>query len=160
MNNVTIIAAIGKNKELGKNNDLIWHLKEDMLFFKENTTGKIIVMGINTFNSLPKLLPNRVHIVLTHQDINIDNVYICHNMYDLLSFIKSVNKEVMIIGGASIYKLFIDYANKMLLTEINKEEKDADTYFPSFDENNWNKTIIKEVEENNINYKHVRYLRK
>ena len=66
MNNITIIAAIGKNNELGKNNQLIWYLKEDMKYFKENTIGKHIVMGMNTFKSLPKKLENRYHIVLTH----------------------------------------------------------------------------------------------
>ena len=65
----SIIAAVGKNRELGKNNDLIWHLHEDMKFFKENTMGKPIVMGKKTLDSLPKLLPGRKHLVLTHQDI-------------------------------------------------------------------------------------------
>jgi len=63
MSKVTLIAAIGRNRELGKNNDLIWKIPEDLKFFKDNTIGKTIVMGINTFNSLPKLLPGRKHIV-------------------------------------------------------------------------------------------------
>lgn len=67
MTKIIIIAAIGKNGELGKNNNLIWHLKEDLKFFKEVTTNHIIVMGYNTFKSLPCLLPNRTHIVLTHR---------------------------------------------------------------------------------------------
>ena len=160
MNNITMIAAIGKNNELGKDNNLIWKLKEDMHFFKENTIGKPIVMGINTFNSLPKLLPHRKHIVLTHQNLKIDNVLIYHDMNELLNYINSKNEEIMIIGGASIYKLFLDYANKLLLTEIDDEEKNADVYFPNFNKNEWNYNIIKEVEEDNIKYKHVRYLRK
>lgn len=69
MSKLIIIAAIGKNNELGKDNDLIWTSKEDMKFFRETTTGHTIVMGRNTFDSLPKVLPNRTHIVLTGQDI-------------------------------------------------------------------------------------------
>ena len=69
MKDITLIAAIGKNRELGKNNDLIWHLPEDLKFFKEQTVNKPIVLGKNTLDSLPKLLPNRLHLLLTHQDI-------------------------------------------------------------------------------------------
>ena len=70
MVSIKIIAAIGKNNELGINNELIWHLKEDLKFFKEETMGHKIVMGYNTFLSLPKLLPGRTHIVLTHHEID------------------------------------------------------------------------------------------
>ena len=135
MNNLTIIAAIGKNNELGYKNGLIWRLKEDMKFFKENTIGKPIVMGRKTLESLPKLLPNRTHIVLTHQDIVIPGVIIIHSKEELFNLIK--DEEVMIIGGESIYKMFIDDVDKMLLTEIDKEYKDADAYFPEFNKDNW-----------------------
>ena len=69
MKNLSLIAAIGKNNELGKDNQLLWHLKEDMKFFREQTTGKTIVMGRNTFNSFKKPLPNRHHIVLSRSNI-------------------------------------------------------------------------------------------
>lgn len=160
MNNISIIAAIGKNNELGKNGKLIWHLKEDMKYFKENTIGKPIVMGINTFNSLPKLLENRKHIVLTHQNIEIPNVKIYHSKEELLSYLKYLRQEIMVIGGASIYRQFIDIADKLLLTEIDEVDKEADAYFPRFNKDNYNKEIIKNVKESNINYKFVRYLRK
>ena len=73
MKNITMIAAVGKNLELGKDNDLIWHFKEDMKFFKENTINKPIVMGMKTLESLPHLLPKRTHIVLTRQNKKLDN---------------------------------------------------------------------------------------
>ena len=155
-----MIAAIGKNNELGKDNDLIWHLKEDMQFFRENTIGKPIIMGLNTFYSLPHLLKDRQHIILTHREIDEDNIFVFHDIYKLLSFIEYYKDEVMVIGGASIYSQFIEYANKMLLTEIDQEDKDADVFFPCFNEEEWNKTILKEVNENNINYNHVKYVRK
>lgn len=161
MKNIILIAAIGKNNELGINNKLIWYLPNDLKFFKKQTMNKHIVMGINTFKSLPKLLPSRKHIVLTHQNIDLgENVLVFHNKNDLLEHIKNINEEVFIIGGAQIYKEFIEDADKLLLTEIDQEEKNADAYFPNFDKTNWNCQEIDSNEENNIKYKHLIYERK
>ena len=88
----------------------------------------IIVMGYNTFKSLPKLLPGRKHIILTHRDINSDGVQVFHNMEELLTYLNSLDEDVYIIGGASIYEQFIPYANELLLTEIDAECFDADVY--------------------------------
>ena len=160
MNNITLIAAIGKNRELGKNNDLIWDIPEDLKFFRENTDGKYIVMGLNTFNSLPKLLSNRKHIVLTHRDIELDpSVIIFNSIEELLVFIDGIDEEVMIIGGAMIYSQMIKYANKMLLTEID-DSMDADVYFPKFSLDDWEYELISEHNYDNINYSHVLYKRK
>ena len=161
MKNITMIAAIGKNRELGKNNDLIWHLKEDMKFFKDQTMGKPIVMGRKTFESLPKLLPGRKHIILTKQKLDVpEEVLLFHNKEGVLDYIKSYQEEVMIIGGASIYKEFLEDSNKLVLTEIDDEDKTADTYFPYFDKNEWLKEELSTEEENNIKYKHIIYTRK
>lgn len=160
MNNLFIIAAIGKNNELGKNNNLIWRLHEDMHFFKEHTIGKDIVMGRKTFESLPGLLPKRKHIVLTKSNISIPKVLIFHNKEDILYYASKQQNEIAIIGGSSIYKLFIDDVDKMLLTEIDDTCKDADVFFPEFNQDEWYKTILSEKEENNIKYKHTEYIRK
>lgn len=162
MKNVTIIAAIGKNRELGKNNDLIWHLPEDLKFFKENTLGKPIVMGLNTLYSLPRKLKDRQYIVLTNQEVELDDdIIIAKSMDELLDIIRKRDDEVMIIGGASIYKQMIEYADKMLLTEVDAECKDADVYFPDFDRNDWNSEVLSShVTEDNIPYKHLVYRRK
>lgn len=160
MKNLTIIAAIGKNGELGNNNELIWKIPEDMKFFKENTIGKYIVMGKNTLKSLPGLLLNRKHIVLTRKSAELDSeVIVFHNKEDLLNYIKSLDEEVMVIGGAQIYSLLIEYADKMLLTEIDATSE-ADVYFPEFNKEDWNSTILSEYEYQGINYKHVVYTRK
>lgn len=162
MKNITMIAAVGKNLELGKNNDLIWHFKEDMKFFKENTMGKPIVMGMNTLNSLPKLLPGRTHIVLTTKNnISLDEqIVVVHTIDELLNYIKKYGKEVMIIGGASVYKQMLEYSDKLILTEIDAEEKDADVYFPKFNKENWNSEEVGTHEENGIKFKHLVYTRK
>lgn len=160
MNNLTIIAAIGKNNELGYNNNLIWRFKEDMKFFKENTIGKTIVMGRKTLDSLPRLLPDRKHIVLTNQKIFIPGVTIIHSKEELFHLIEEYPQEIMIIGGASIYKLFIDDVDKMLLTEIEDEFPLADVYFPQIDQNKWNKKVLARKKENNISFSHIEYTKK
>lgn len=160
MSKITLIAAIGRERELGYNNDLIWRIPEDLKFFREKTMGKYIVMGMNTFKSLPKLLPGRRHIVLTHGDCNLDSsVIVIHSFDELLEYIDSLDEEVMIIGGASIYNLMIKYADKMLLTEVDKTS-DADVYFPYFSLNDWDMEIISSHQYEGIEYKHVSYTRK
>lgn len=160
MNRITLIAAIGKNRELGKNNDLIWSIPEDLKFFRENTVGKPIVMGLNTLNSLPRLLPNRRHIVLSHVKEDLDPaITVFYNLDDLLEYILSLDEEVMIIGGASIYGQFIDHADKMLLTEIN-EEAMADVYFPEFSYDDWDREVLSSHIHEDIEYNHVAYTRK
>ena len=158
MNTITIIAAIGKNNELGYKNDLIWHLPNDLKFFKEKTTGKTIVMGYNTFLSLPRLLPNRKHIVLSEKKI--EEVTTVNNLDDLIKLIKSIDEEVFIIGGASVYAQFANIADKMYLTEVDNEFDLADVYFPEINKTEWNITEIGSNEDNNIKYKHMEYRRK
>jgi dihydrofolate reductase len=160
MNTLTIIAAIGKNNELGYKNDLIWHLPDDLKFFKEKTTGKTIVMGYNTFLSLPRLLPNRRHIVLSANKLDIEGVESFTNLDELIEFIRKIDEEVFIIGGASIYKQFIDLVDKMYLTEVESEFKEADVYFPEFDKENWEREELLENENNNIKFKHIQYRKK
>jgi len=159
MKNITMIAAVGKNLELGKNNDLIWHFKEDMKFFREQTMGKPMVMGIKTLESLPKLLPGRKHIVLTSRNPELpEEVEVVHSIDELLERIVEY-PEVMIIGGASVYKQMLDYSDKLILTEVDAEA-DADVYFPKYNKDEWNSEFLGEHEENNIKYKHLVYTRK
>lgn len=152
---LSMIAAIGKNNELGKNNDLIWNIPNDLKFFKEKTIGKTVVMGANTFHSIGKPLPKRTNIVITHQ--NIDKVLIYRSIREFLMDYKNKTEEVFIIGGASIYKEFIDYASNLYLTEIDASDKEADTYFPKFNKQLYEKIILDENEENGIKYIHTLY---
>ena len=124
---ISIIAAVGKNNALGRGNDLIWHIKEDLKNFKDLTMGKYIVMGKNTYKSLPRHLEGRKYIVLSSSLDNIDDGMLFKDFNKLLEFVKNLDEEIMIIGGASIYKLFLPYANKLYLTEIDSEEQ-ADVY--------------------------------
>lgn len=161
MNNLSLIAAIGKNNELGKDNKLIWFLKEDLSFFRKYTINKTIIMGRNTYLSLPKVLDNRKHIVLTKQHLNVpENVYVYNDYTSLKRYINNTNEEMIVIGGSKIYSLFIDDVDTMLLTEIDDTCDMADTYFPFFDKKEWKQEIISSHEDNGIKYNHVKYLRR
>ena len=95
MKKINLIAAIGANNELGYNNDLIWHLKEDMKFFRNTTSGHPIVMGRKTFESLPRLLPNRTHLVLSHQSILNPEVKTFHSKDELDVYLDKLNEEIL-----------------------------------------------------------------
>ena len=160
MNNLNLIAAVGKNRELGKDNDLIWHLKEDLKYFKEKTNNNTIIMGRKCFESLPGLLPNRKHIIIiNNKDYIVNGALIMHNIEEVLEYVKNTDETCFIIGGAKIYEIFLPYCNNLYLTEID-DEKDADVYFPKFDKNMYNSEIVEENEENNIKYKMLVYRRK
>lgn len=156
---ISIIAAIGKNRELGRGNDLIWHIKEDLKNFKNLTMGKYIVMGKNTYESLPKHLEGRKYIVLSSSLSEIENGLLFNDFNKLLEFIKDVDEEVMIIGGASIYKLFLPFAYKLYLTEIDSEEK-ADVYFPDFNKEDYECNVVSTNEVDGLKYSFVIYERK
>lgn len=157
---ISIIAAIGENNELGKNNDLIWHLPNDLKFFKSVTTGKTVLMGRNTFWSLPKVLPNRTNIVITDMDEDYPEEVVIYNSIDaFLENYQNTEEEVFIIGGASIYGQFINIADKIYLTEIAATCEDAQVYFPQFDKNLYDREIVGQNEDNGISYKHVLYKR-
>lgn len=157
---LSLIAAIGKNNELGKDNNLIWHLPGDLKFFRETTMNKTIVMGYNTYLSLPKKLPGRKYIVLSFRDLDLDpDIDIYHSKEELFEAIKDCDDEIFIIGGASMYKQFLDDCEKLYLTEIDAESE-ADVYFPTFDKNNYEGQLVAEKEDNGIKYKHMIYRRK
>ncbi len=155
---ISIIAAIGKNKELGKDNNLIWHIKGDLAHFKELTMHKKIVMGASTYKSLPKKLEGREYIILSKSLSNIPDAVVYQSFDDLLAYLNTIDEEVMIIGGASIYKLFLPYAEVLYLTEI-EEESNADVYFPEFDKKDFTKTLSEEHVDDDIKYKFVTYVR-
>ena len=155
---INLIAAVGRNLELGKDNHLIWHIKEDLEFFKEKTMGKTIVMGIKTFESLPKMLPGRKHIVLSRKTTNFPKqVIVYKSLQELLEQLQE--QEIFVIGGEQIYTLFLEYATKIYLTEIEAEELKADAFFPKLKEEEWKKNILTDYQQP-MSYKHVEYIKK
>ncbi len=162
MNKLIIIAAIGKNNELGRGNDLIWHIKEDLKFFKSVTMNHHILMGKNTFLSLPKLLLGRTHIVLTTKDENTfpKEVICIHSLDEFNLLKKQIDDDIYVIGGAYVYKEMINYADYMLLTLIDEECLDADVYFPKFKDELYEKEVIASYNDVTPKYKRMLYERK
>ena len=153
---VSMIAAVGKNLELGKNNDLIWHFKEDMKFFKDTTMGHTVVMGRKTFESLPKALPGRKNIVISsNAEYQAQGATVVTSVEEALQI--ADNEEIFVIGGGKIYAEFLPYADKLYLTEINAECEDADTYFPQFNKYEYIKEIINYYDIDGVEFYHVVY---
>lgn len=136
---LSIIVATAKNNAIGKDNSLLWHISEDLKRFKEITSGHKILMGRKTFESLPGILPNRLHIVLTRDNnftIDSDKVTVIHSLDEVIKEYKNSSEEVFVIGGGEIYNLLMPYVNKLYLTKV-KKDFDADTFFPQIDMNDW-----------------------
>lgn len=129
---ISIIAAIGENNELGANNELLWHLPIDFKWFIAKTKGKPVIMGRKTMESLGKPLKNRQNIVLSKQLKEVPEGFILvKNLDDALKTAeKYTNEEIMIIGGAQIYEQGIKFANKLYITHVNGVFQQADTFFP------------------------------
>lgn len=136
---ISIIAAIGKNNELGKKNTLLWDLPVDMKHFRETTRGHTVIMGQKTFESIGRPLPNRRNIVVTREDsFQAEGVEISKSLEDTLASFANSKEEVFVIGGGQIYKQSIDKADRLYVTHVDMEDKDADTYFPEIIPIVWN----------------------
>ena len=155
---ISMIAAVGKNLELGKNNDLIWHFKEDMKFFKETTMGHPVIMGRKTFESLPKALPGRKNIVISaNPEYKADGAEVVTSVEEAIKLAEAENTDVFVLGGGRIYAEFLPYADNLYLTEINAECPDADIYFPDFNKSDYIKEIVNFYDVDGIEFYHVIY---
>ena len=160
---LSIIVAVASNNVIGKDNKLLWHLPEDLKRFKTLTTGHTIIMGRKTFEALGHVLPNRKHIVLTHNpDYKVDdeNVEIVHSVSEIQKYVDDDN-ENFVIGGAIIYRMLMDYCQKMYVTRIAKNFE-GDAFFPKIDEAKW-KVVSREKgikdENNTLEYEFIDYTR-
>ena len=156
---ISLIASIGNNNEIGKNGDLIWHIPADMKFFKNTTIGHVVVMGYNTYKSLPGPLKDREMIVISRNKTSND-VKIISDYKEIVDMYEKSDIEVFIIGGAILYNLYLEYAKRMYLTHIDSSCSDADTFFPTFNKNDWNCEVLDENEYKDIKYKIYKYDRK
>jgi dihydrofolate reductase len=160
--NISIIVAIAQNFAIGKNNDLLFHLPNDLKHFKEITTGHAMIMGRNTLLSLPKWpLPNRRHIVIT--DKPDDHFEGCETVFSIDKAIEKVKdeQEAFIIGGGMVYRQFYPMAGKLYLTLVH-QDFDADTFFPEINFEEW-KEISREDfhdDKNNFDYSYLELERK
>jgi len=137
MKQLSIIVAIAENLAIGKDNDLLWHISEDLKRFKRITLNHTVVMGLNTFYSLPvRPFPNRRNIVVADdQNITIEGCEMAYSIEEAIDLCDE-NQENFICGGASIYRQFLPLANKLYLTVVYKKFE-ADTFFPEINYNDW-----------------------
>ncbi|MEY8714122.1 dihydrofolate reductase [Francisella philomiragia] len=139
---ISLIVAYDKNLGIGKENTLAWKLSEDLKNFKKITENNYIVMGRKTFESIGRPLPNRKNIILTRdKDYKQDKCLIINSVQEILNFAQSKpHYEIFIIGGAQIYKEFLQYADRLYITEVNAEMEDLDAFFPQ-----WDKSLFKRI---------------
>ncbi|HER39996.1 MAG TPA: dihydrofolate reductase, partial [Salinimicrobium catena] len=131
-----MIAAAAENNALGKDNDLVWHLPDDFKRFKQLTTGHHIIMGRKTFETFPKPLPNRTHIVITRKkDYQKEGAIVVNSLEEALELAKD-DPQPFIIGGGEIYELALPETDKIELTRVHGTFE-ADAFFPEIDEENW-----------------------
>lgn len=140
----SIIVAKTKNNVIGKDNDLVWHLPDDMKFFQQKTKGHTVIMGRKNYYSLPpkfRPLPNRENIVMTTQeDWTAEGVQVVHSLEEALEKGKSLeNQELFVIGGGKVFAQALDKVDRMYITEIDAE-LEGDTWFPEFDRSKWKET--------------------
>ena len=167
--NLSLIVAIDLKKGIGKNNDLMWHLPEDLLFFKEKTIGQIVIMGRKNYDSIPhkyRPLKNRENVILTkNKNFRAKECKVFHSFEEYISFYKNEKKrKIFIIGGGEIYNIALkkNYVDTMYITHVNKEYN-ADTFFPSFDIKKWEVETIKKHEKDKrheASFTVVKYTRK
>ncbi len=149
---ISLIAAIGKNNELGKKNMLLWNLPADMKHFRDTTKGHTVIMGQKTFESIGRPLPNRRNIVVTREDaFQATGVEISKSLEDTLASFQDKDEEVFVIGGGQIYKQSIDKAVKLYITHVNMEDVDADTFFPEIIPIIWNEIKHEEHKKDSEN---------
>lgn len=153
-----LIAAIGKNRELGKDNSLMWNLPGDMRFFRTATQGSAVIMGRKTYESIGRPLPKRKNIVISRNtELKIDGVQVVQTLNEAIA---AAEGDAYIIGGASIYAAALPIADELILTEIDNDYPDADVFFPKFDSSLYTRRIIAEGEDGGTKYTHVSYIRK
>lgn len=134
---ITLIAAASENNALGKDNQLIWHISDDLKRFKRLTSGHAIIMGRKTFESMPKSLPNRKNIILTrNRAYKANDAFVAHTIEEALEF-ASDDPQPFIIGGGEIYSLFLPIAHTIELTRVH-DDFEADAFFPEIDSQQWN----------------------
>ncbi|MCV9929399.1 dihydrofolate reductase [Flavobacterium sp. LS1R49] len=148
---IIMIAAVAENNALGKNNELVWHLPNDFKRFKALTTGHHIIMGRKTFESFPKPLPNRTHIIITRQDnYQPEGCIIVKSIEEAIAKCPK-EEDSFIIGGGEIYTLGIPFADALEITRVH-HSFEADTYFPEINKKEWK---LIESEPNKRDVKHL-----
>ncbi|MFM9985202.1 MAG: dihydrofolate reductase [Flavobacteriales bacterium] len=155
---IALIVAMGKNREIGRNNQLMWHLAEDMRFFKNTTSRHYVIMGRKNFESIPlkyRPLPDRVNIIVSRDpEYMFEECYTCTSLEEAIDMGRYNGEDrIFIIGGGQIYKLAMEagLVDEMFITNVNAEFPDADVFFPEFNESEWEREHIQSGIEDSTN---------
>ena len=162
---ISIIVAIARDNAIGRKNSLLWHISEDLKYFKKVTLGHPVIMGRKTFESIGRPLPGRKNIVVSKSgNISNPSVEAAEDLEELLKSLRRKRKEeYFVIGGASIYAKAMQYAHRLYVTKIYAKADDADAFFPQIDERLWEtleESPVLHDEENNIDFQFIVYGRK
>ena len=158
---IILIAAVSKDKVIGKQGGIPWKIKEDLSFFKEKTLNSPIIMGRATYNSIGRPLPNRLNIVMTRSAKNTEGVTEVTSVEKAIEA-ASINRDssrVYIIGGQNIYKEFLPIAHRMIITEVDLYIEDGDSFFPEWNISEWKEQSRDQREENGTRFSFVEYTR-
>ncbi len=159
---IIMIAAVAENNALGKNNDLLWHLPNDFKRFKAVTSGHYIIMGRKTFESFPKPLPNRTHVIITRQkDFQHDGCIVVDSIQKAIEVCPK-NETIFVIGGGEIYSQSMAFADQLDITRVH-HSFDADVYFPEINSEIWeltNETFNAKDEKHLFDYTFQTFVRK
>lgn len=147
---VSLIAAMSRERAIGADNKMLWHLPKELAHFKRTTLNKTVLMGRKTYESLGKPLPNRRNVILTRQTgLQIEGCDIVHSVEEALQ--EYGDGELMITGGGEVYQLFMPIADRLYLTEVDVNIANADAFFPEFDENQFQLISSEKVEKDEKN---------
>lgn len=147
---VSLIAAMSRERAIGADNKMLWHLPKELAHFKRTTLNKTVLMGRKTYESLGKPLPNRRNVILTRQrDLQIEGCEIVHSVEEALQ--KYGHDELMITGGGEIYEIFMPIADRIYITKVDVNIANADAYFPELDENEFQLISEEKVEKDEKN---------
>lgn len=156
-----IIVAIADNNAIGRNNELLWHISEDLRFFKRTTLGSPVIMGRKTFESIGRALPGRVNIVVSRGFSTGEEVEVVNSLEDAFAVAEDTNLEkCFVIGGGQIYAQALDFADRLVVTHVHTVIEDADTFFPVINPEIWNVVQRSEMftdEETGYQFEFVEY---
>ena len=160
---LSLIVAIASDYAIGRKGTLPWHISDDLKHFKRITRGHTMLMGMNTFISLPGVLPKRKHIVIADDPtFNVDHpqVEVRRDLFSALEECKKADEEIFVIGGGSVYRQSLPFVDKLYITWIDMTVPDADTFFPQISDEEWQAVYESEPfydEENAVSYRFVNY---
>ena len=158
---IILIAAVSKDRVIGKEGEIPWKIKEDLSFFKEKTLNSPIIMGRATYNSIGRPLSNRLNIVMTKSTKNTEGVTEVTSVKEAIETASKSkdSSKVYVIGGENIYKEFLPIAHRMIITEVELDIEGGDTFFPEWSIGEWQEQSRDQREENGVKFSFVEYTR-